>query len=325
MWVPLMMMGVAALMNLLKEGRAPTGDARPRVDPDFKPVLTVTALVAAFVALGVLLTVLSAVASLGGGGVMIVICGFPIGIISLIAWLVNSNRPGARQAGKQARQETDPWTIDGAATEVKQDTRAETREARRAARAEPRGWVPPVAPPEPAAAPKKAAPAPKAQARPAPERPAVTPAEYRQRAASYRRKIHRTRASEWWDLRPTGRTLSGCGGRPEDLLAGAWQVTQIGARAIPAEVELSIVFDVAEGRVYGKSACNRYNATFTLTGEGLSFGPAAATMMACPDELMALEQEFQSLLATVSGFDVSEAGTLDLRSGDSSVMLAARP
>ncbi|MCF1708893.1 META domain-containing protein [Tabrizicola sp. J26] len=126
-------------------------------------------------------------------------------------------------------------------------------------------------------------------------------------------------------LEHDGRTLSGCGGRPEDLLAGAWQVTQIGARAIPAEVELSIVFDVAEGRVYGKSACNRYNAAFTLTGEGLSFGPAAATMMACPDELMALEQEFQSLLATVSGFDVSEAGTLDLRSGDSSVMLAARP
>jgi hypothetical protein len=178
-----MMMGLAALMSFLKEGRVPSGDARPRVDPDFKPVLTVTALVAAFVALGILLTVLSAIASLGGGGVVIFICGFPVALVSLIAWLVNNNRPGAKKTEQTAHSAGDPWTIDGSAKP------AETREAPAAPQTATRSWTPPVAPPEQAAPRKKTAAPPKAQPKPVPERPAVTPAEYRQRAASYRRKI----------------------------------------------------------------------------------------------------------------------------------------
>ena len=188
------MMGLAALMSILKEGGASRG-ARRRVDPDLKPVLTVTMLVAAFVALGVLLTALSAVAALGGGGGVIVICGFPIALISFIVWLINNNRPGAQKTHQQTQTESDPWTIDGTATEVKQASQSETRGAAVAPQTSTRGWVPPFAPQEQAksqapakekpAASSKAAPKPK----PAPERPAVTPAEYRQRAASYRRKI----------------------------------------------------------------------------------------------------------------------------------------
>ncbi len=122
-----------------------------------------------------------------------------------------------------------------------------------------------------------------------------------------------------------GKTLSGCGGKPEDLLAGSWRVTQMGARAVPAEVELTIGFDPSTGRVFGKSACNRYNGAYTLTGEGLSFGPAAVTMMACPEELMSLEQSFHKELAGISGFNVTDAGVLELRQGDDAVILAERP
>ena len=122
-----------------------------------------------------------------------------------------------------------------------------------------------------------------------------------------------------------GKTLSGCGGKSDDLLAGGWRVTQMGALAVPAEVELTIGFDPATGRVFGKSACNRYNGAYTLTGEGLSFGPSAVTMMACPDELMKLEQGFHKELAGITGFDVTDAGVLELRQGDKAVILAERP
>ncbi len=125
-------------------------------------------------------------------------------------------------------------------------------------------------------------------------------------------------------LERDGQTLRGCGGKPDDLLAGTWRVTQMGARAVPSEVELTIGFDPSTGRVFGKSACNRYNGAYTLTGEGLSFGPAAVTMMACPEELMSLEQSFHKELAGISGFNVTDAGVLELRQGDDAVILAER-
>lgn len=173
-WAPLVLMGLTALLGLLKSGRGPEFDARSNdSESPVKPVLTVVSLVGAFIALGVLLTVLSAIAALGGGGALVAVCGVPILLIALIVWLV-TQRPGQTKA-----QPVAPMTIDGTATEAKQtpqseplkesrapsvDTRQQAREDRRAAKTV-------------------------ARAKPIPERPPVTPAEYRQRAASYRRRI----------------------------------------------------------------------------------------------------------------------------------------
>jgi len=180
-WTPLLLMGLAALLGLLKGGRGPVFDARSEGrEADAKPVLTVVMLVGAFIALGVLLTVVSGIAALGGGGGLVV-CGVPILLIAFVVWLV-TQKPGQPKAQPMA----DPMTIDGAATEAKQTPQAETRTI-------------PVEPPQRTAAPSvdprrqarddrraaKTAP----QAKPIPERPPVTPAEYRQRAASYRRRI----------------------------------------------------------------------------------------------------------------------------------------
>ena len=90
--------GVGSAYEHRLERAAHARGARRRVDPDLKPVLTVTMLVAAFVALGVLLTVLSAIAALGGGGGVIVICGFPIALISFIVWLISQPPGGAEDA-----------------------------------------------------------------------------------------------------------------------------------------------------------------------------------------------------------------------------------
>lgn len=124
-------------------------------------------------------------------------------------------------------------------------------------------------------------------------------------------------------LTADGTALNGCGGVPTDLLAGSWTVDELHGAALPEEAEVTMAFDAAEGRVFGKSACNRYNGSFTLSGEGLSFGPAAGTMMACPEELMKVEQTFLRGLETVSRFDIGADGRLELVAGDT-VLLRAR-
>jgi hypothetical protein len=178
-WAPLVLMGLTALLGLLKSGRAPDFDARSSgTESPVKPVLTVVSLVGAFIALGVLLTVLSAIAALGGGGALVAVCGVPILLIALIVWLV-TQKPGQTKAQPAAN----PMTIDGTATEARHAPQADTRTAS-AAEPATRGWTAPIPPREKAAAPKPAA-----KPKPVPERPPVTPAEYRQRAASYRRKI----------------------------------------------------------------------------------------------------------------------------------------
>ncbi len=121
-----------------------------------------------------------------------------------------------------------------------------------------------------------------------------------------------------------GEALSGCAGAPVDLLAGAWTVEHVEGAVLPEGAEVSMLFDATAGRVFGKSACNRYNGGFTLTGEGLIFGPAAGTMMACPSDLMAVEQTFLRALETVDRFDLAEDGALELVSGATVVVRARR-
>jgi heat shock protein HslJ len=121
-----------------------------------------------------------------------------------------------------------------------------------------------------------------------------------------------------------GRTLTGCGGQPGDLVAGAWTVEAVDGTVLPATAEVDITFDPASGRVFGSSGCNRYSGGFTLTGEGLSFGAAAGTMMACPDDQMAVEQAFLGGLTTVSRFDIAADGALELYAADRVVIRARR-
>jgi heat shock protein HslJ/uncharacterized lipoprotein YbaY len=106
--------------------------------------------------------------------------------------------------------------------------------------------------------------------------------------------------------------LSGCGGEPADLLTGAeWVVEDVADLGIVDGANVTIAF-LPEGRVAGSGGCNRYNAGFTLTGEGLAFGPAASTMMACAEALMNLEQRFHATLAAVDRFGFDETGALIL-------------
>jgi heat shock protein HslJ/membrane-bound inhibitor of C-type lysozyme len=120
------------------------------------------------------------------------------------------------------------------------------------------------------------------------------------------------------------RQLSGCAGQPGSLLEGQWKVTGVEGQPVPEGIVADMTFDLAESRVFGSSGCNRFSGGFTLTGEGLRFGPAAGTMMACPETQMTVEQAFLRSLTTVDRFDITVEGDLMLYVGPTVVIRAGR-
>jgi heat shock protein HslJ/membrane-bound inhibitor of C-type lysozyme len=120
-----------------------------------------------------------------------------------------------------------------------------------------------------------------------------------------------------------GRTLTGCGGAPVALLAGAeWSVTEIGGVAVPAGEPVTLLFE-EKGHLAGKGPCNRYMGGFTIGGEGVALGPLGSTMMACGDETMQRERAFFDLMAKVNRFDI-EDGALVLHTADGQTVRARR-
>jgi len=124
-----------------------------------------------------------------------------------------------------------------------------------------------------------------------------------------------------------GRLLRGCAGAALDLLTGSgWVAEDIAGAGLIDSSHLTLQFDgtADAGRVSGQGGCNRYTGGFTLSGEGLRFGPAASTMMACAEALMNQEQAFFAALAGVAGFDIDETGALLLKGVDGRVLVRAR-
>jgi len=67
------------------------------------------------------------------------------------------------------------------------------------------------------------------------------------------------------------------------LLETTWVTIELGGVPVPltpAERQPSLQF-VAGGRVTGSDGCNRVRATYKLAGSRITFGPIAATRMAC--------------------------------------------
>ncbi len=109
----------------------------------------------------------------------------------------------------------------------------------------------------------------------------------------------------------SGRAFRGCGGEPEALLIGAeWVVEDIGG-TLTDRSRATLDFGV-DGRLAGRSSCNAYTTTYKLTGESLTIGATATTMMNCEPSLMEQEQRFLDILQRVQRFDIGDTGALVL-------------
>jgi heat shock protein HslJ len=115
---------------------------------------------------------------------------------------------------------------------------------------------------------------------------------------------------------------------PSPTLEGVtWDVSGYdngkGAVASPlAGTELTVVFRA--GTVTGHAGCNHYRAAYTIEGNRISIGAAAATRKACPGHgVMAQEQQFLEALQSAATYTVRGA-ELELHRADGARVLIAR-
>ena len=86
-----------------------------------------------------------------------------------------------------------------------------------------------------------------------------------------------------------------------ELAGTAWTLvdfeTDMGV--IPALVEAPATLDFStDGRLGGRSGCNRYFASYSLADNHLSIGPLGSTRMFCGPAQMAQEERYFQALAT---------------------------
>jgi heat shock protein HslJ len=65
-----------------------------------------------------------------------------------------------------------------------------------------------------------------------------------------------------------------------------WVLVSLGEQSSPVgrdKQPATLRLDASANRAVGFAGCNRYSASYTLSGDSLRFGPAIATKMACVD------------------------------------------
>jgi heat shock protein HslJ len=94
---------------------------------------------------------------------------------------------------------------------------------------------------------------------------------------------------------PPGGTTAPPAGPLRSLEGSAWTLAWVPGFALPAQPLATLRFE--GGRASGSDGCNRYTTTFTHSGNQLQFGSkAAATLMACPPDVMQVANAFGALL-----------------------------
>jgi heat shock protein HslJ len=137
-------------------------------------------------------------------------------------------------------------------------------------------------------------------------------------SALTRASSHRIEGGRLQLLAADGAVLATFDAQSQTLAGTSWRVTAYnnGRQAVVstlAGTNLTMGF-ASDGRVAGSAGCNNFTATYSLDGEKLAIGPAAATrrMCASPDRVMEQEAEFLKALGTVATARL-EGDRLDLR------------
>ena len=118
--------------------------------------------------------------------------------------------------------------------------------------------------------------------------------------------------------------LAGCtsSGTASDLEDVRWKMIAMAidgetADALP-DVDVTAAFD--GGAVSGSGGCNSYSAAYVTEGSAIEIGPAAATLMACPEPVMGQEQAFFAALDAAVEYSVTESELVLLDEGGGEVL-----
>jgi heat shock protein HslJ len=93
---------------------------------------------------------------------------------------------------------------------------------------------------------------------------------------------------------------------PAALEGKDWVLTQyLAADGTTQVVEIGVSAKFDGTTVSGSSGCNSYHGGYTATGNEISIGDLAGTMMACEDDVMAVETRYLDLLKNAATFEIS--------------------
>ncbi len=107
-----------------------------------------------------------------------------------------------------------------------------------------------------------------------------------------------------------------------ERLGGAWRIVSVcGAEALDASRTHA---EFAGDRFASTIGCNRISGRANLSEGQLSFGPMAATRMACPPPLDALERQYLEALQAVRAFRLEGARLVFLGAGGGALVTLER-
>ena len=105
-----------------------------------------------------------------------------------------------------------------------------------------------------------------------------------------------------------------------DLDGTMWTMSSLSGHTLVTGSGITLRFE--GGRVQGSDGCNRYSASYTVSGSTLKIGPdAVSTQMACQAELMQQADAYMSALTRTQTFR-TDGGQLQLLGADGGVLAA---
>lgn len=131
---------------------------------------------------------------------------------------------------------------------------------------------------------------------------------------------------KWIYFLIAGFVLAGCGntGTQKDdvpVLEGTYQIIQVGDSRIN-DPEMTMTFDVEEGRMNGHAGCNGFSASYQLNDSSIEFSRPISTKMYCEGK-MEIEDYIFQVLDTISAVR-SNNGRVELYSTDQTTLITLR-
>lgn len=115
-------------------------------------------------------------------------------------------------------------------------------------------------------------------------------------------------------------TTASQSGSSGDLIGKVWALTELKGTPPAAGVGISAQFS-SNGKVSGSAGCNRYNGTYTVSGNSITFSsPLATTMMMCDEAVMEQESAYLQALGEAKTFSVN-GDQLTLAGADNSSLV----
>ena len=115
--------------------------------------------------------------------------------------------------------------------------------------------------------------------------------------------------------------LSACSSAASGLTNTTWKLVSYGPAdkptpAVPS-VDTSLVFE-DNGKVSGTMGCNQFGGEYKVKGDQITFGPLAATLMACPEPIMNQESAVLGILSGTVTYK-ADGSLLTITGADGSV------